>query len=426
MPEDRLLAGIFRHFPWRKARPVRAFFMPIFRWGCRIERAQSVNITPTKTDNSFSRDFEAMSAQPPNGATRRKNTRHPVRWKAAMVFDKGVGKPIIHTQTEDLSLGGAAILSNEKDLMGTTLTLLLAQPAVNGNDAPKMLKARAAVVSTVQKPGETGFRHGLKFFRSPDDGLDALLHHLKDAEPAPAPAASSTPAPAPAAAAAPAGNSASDRLAKMKQMAAAKLAQPAAEDPQEVINKNITDALKRVLPHMKDMVEQLNILAPAFDRGGYNVLGVPEFSGLVWSAGHVDFRTREVGTNKIVWETVNITFTLTGNKQISIKRDYPASDKLKQTLADYRIEFREYETRNSSGVVASVKFDFPCEVKASIMLQGQFNTGKLQLKMRNVERFGLAEFLIDPSAIDDESLGELIAHMLGETPKIGPLLLRGA
>lgn len=365
-----------------------------------------------------------MTGQPPNGTSRRQNPRHPVRWKAAMVFDKSVGKPIIHTQTEDLSLGGAAILSTEKDLMGTTLTLLLAQPALNGTDAPKMLKARAAVVSTVQKPGETGFRHGLKFFRSPDDGLDVLLHHLKDAEPmtTPKPPAS----PAPAAAPAPAGNSASDRLAKLKEMAAAKLAQPVAEDPQDVINKTITDTLKRVLPFMKEMIEQLNILAPAYDRGGYTILGVPEFSGLVWSAGHVDFRTREVAMNKIVWEAVNITFTLTGNKKIGISRDYPASDKLKQTLTDYKIEFREYETRNNSGVVSSVKFDFPCEVKASIMLQGQFNTGKLLLKMRNVERFGMAEYVIDPSAIDDESLGELIAHMLGETPKIGPLLLRGA
>ena len=44
----------------------------------------------------------------------------------------------------------------------------------------------------------------------------------------------------------------------------------------------------------------------------YAILGVPEFSGLVWSAGHVDFRTREVALNKIVWEAVNITFTLTG------------------------------------------------------------------------------------------------------------------
>jgi hypothetical protein len=365
-----------------------------------------------------------MTGLPPNAATRRKNKRHPVRWKAAMVFDKTAGKPIIHTETEDLSLGGAAILSNEKDLMGTTLTLLLAQPPVNGDAAPKMLKARAMVVSTIQKPGDTGFRHGLKFFRNPDDGLDVLLHHLKDA--APAPAASTGAASAAPATATPAGNSASDRLAKLKQMAAAKLAQPIIEDPQEIIYQRITAALKRVHPHMKEMVEQLNILAPAFDRGGYNMVGIPEFTGLVWSGGHVDFRTKEVGPNKIVWEQVAITFTLSGNKKLMIARDYPASDKLKQTLTDNKIEFREYETRNNSGVVMSAKFDFPCEVKASIMLLGQFDTGKLLLKMRNVERFGIAEYSIAPEAVDDESLGELIAHMLGETPKIGPLLLRGA
>lgn len=361
-----------------------------------------------------------------NGVTRRQSRRHPLRWKAAIVFDKAAGKPIVHTQTEDLSLGGAAILSDHADLTGTTLTLLLAQPPISGDSTPKMVKARAMVVSTTQTPGDQGFRHGLKFFRSPDDGLDILLHHLRDAKPAAtdSPPAATPTAPPPAAATA--ATSASSRLALLKQLAQAKLAQPAAEDPQEAINKRLTNTLKHVHQHFKDMVEQLNVLAPAFETGGYNIVGVPEFAGLAWTAGHVDFRTREVAPNTVVWEHVMITYTASGNKKLSISRDYPASEKLKQSLLDNKVEFIEYENRNNRGVVVSSKFDFPCEAKASITLFAQFNTGKILLRMRNVERFGLAEYSIVPEAIDDESLGELIAHMLGETPRIGPLLLRGA
>ena len=37
---------------------------------------------------------------------------------------------------------------------------------------------------------------------------------------------------------------------------------------------------------------------------------------------------------------------------------------------------------------------------------------------------GIIEHTIVPQAVDDESIGELVALMLGETPRIGPLLLR--
>src|SRR3954470_20287588 len=63
---------------------------------------------------------------------RRKSKRYPVKWKAAAVFDKTAGKPILHTETHDLSLGGAAIQSDYGDLTGSTITLLLAQPPRQG------------------------------------------------------------------------------------------------------------------------------------------------------------------------------------------------------------------------------------------------------------------------------------------------------
>ncbi|TAN52710.1 MAG: PilZ domain-containing protein, partial [Betaproteobacteria bacterium] len=91
---------------------------------------------------------------------RRGSSRYPLRWKAAVVFDGPQNKPIVHTQTQDLSVVGAAILSEHGDLTGSLVTLLLAYPARKG-EAPKVLKVRAQVVSTVRTPGMNHYRHGL-------------------------------------------------------------------------------------------------------------------------------------------------------------------------------------------------------------------------------------------------------------------------
>ena len=71
-------------------------------------------------------------------------------------------------------------------------------------------------------------------------------------------------------------------------------------------------------------------------------------------------------------------------------------------------------------------FDFPCEVKASVVLEGNFKTGRIQLKTRNVERFGLFEHQLAPEAITEAALEEFTSFILSETHRIGPLLLRGA
>ena len=135
----------------------------------------------------------------------RKSKRYPVRWKVAVVFDKTGGKPVLHTQTEDLSIGGAAIRSNYGDLTGSLVTLLLAHPVRHSGEVPKMLKISARVVSSVQPPGVSSFRHGLSFVRSNDDGLDILAAFLGAAESA-GPGGAATPA-ASATPSAPAGGS---------------------------------------------------------------------------------------------------------------------------------------------------------------------------------------------------------------------------
>jgi hypothetical protein len=337
---------------------------------------------------------------------RRKSKRYRVRWKAAVVFDQAAGKPILHTETQDLSAGGAAIRSDYGDLTGTHVTLLLAQPGA-AEQTSKMIKVRAKVVSCVATPPRPGFRHGLSFVRSPDDALSALEELLK--------ASSDQPAPPPAPSFSP---DSTQRLNMLKQMAQAKLAEGPKADPRDEANRRVTEALERAYKYLKELAEQLDVLKPKYTNKGYTIPNVPEFSGLAWESGSVDL---QAGPSRRP-ERVSLHYRITGQKHVRATREFPRSEKVKQMLVEHKIEYHAKDQRNAKGSLESTTFLFDCEIKASLTLEGRYDSGKLLLKTRNVEHFGALEQLISPEAVTAESLEELAGFILGEVNRLGPRL----
>lgn len=344
---------------------------------------------------------------------RRKNKRFPVRWKTAVVFEKPHGKPTLHTQTVDLSTGGAAIVTEHGDIAGATVTLLLAQPPRDGAASSRMLKVRAEVVSCVETKQKNGYRHGLRFLRAPDDGLDALEDLLRVA------------ADAVHAAAAPASAAPTSRLARLKELAQAKLAEPAKVDPQEEINEKITSALFRAYEYLKALAEQLDVVRPPYPKG-YAIVGLPEFTGLTWKSGRADFRTREVGKDKKVWEQVSFNILLSADRKIKVQRESPATERVQRALDDHRIRYHAAETRNERGSVKHTTFTIDCDVSALLVFEGDFETGRIKLRLRDIERWGSSEYMLYPDAITEAALEEFAGVLLGETHKVGPLILAEA
>lgn len=352
---------------------------------------------------------------------RRQRSRHPLRWKAAIAFDTAQDRPVVHTQTQDLSASGAAMFSEYGDLTGTDVTLLLACPPRKDGEAPKVLKVRARVVSTARTPGMSKYRHGLSFIRSSDDGLDVLAEMLKSIA---AEAPRGKPATA-APAAIPALSATGNRLAQLKQLAQAKLAEGKTNAPKIATNDHISDALKRSFLYLKDLAVHLNVVQPEYPKG-YAIAGIPEFNGLTWGAGHTEFHTREMSPSIKLYDRVSLRFVLSGKKQIRVDREYPASEKLRQLLTDSKIEFATHEARNARGAIERSTFVFPCKIVASVLLSGQFDTGKLLLRTSNVSGFGAMEQILAPEAVTGESLDEFAGFILSETGRLGPLLLRNA
>lgn len=350
---------------------------------------------------------------------RRRSSRYPLRWKAAVIFDTERRKPVVHTQTQDLSVIGAAIFSDHGDLTGAVVTLLLAYPARHAAETPKVLKVKAQVVSSVKTPGMLHFRHGLSFIRSPDDGVDDLEEILR-AMPGGAPQGKPSLADATASRDALATGG---LLAQLRRRAQARQAEGATVELQDEIDASVSGALETVYRYLKAVVEQLNVIRPEYPKG-YAIHGVPEFTGLSWEEGRADFHMKEVTPILKLYDRVSLRFRLQGGKQIRVSRDYPASEKLKQWLTDCNIEFHEQVAWNKRGSIESTTFVFPCEVKGSVLLFGQYDMGKLLLRTRNVAGYGATEYLLAPEAISEASLDELAEMILVERNRPGPLLLR--
>jgi hypothetical protein len=346
----------------------------------------------------------AYQAQP------RRSKRYPVHWKAAVVFDHSAGRPILHTQTCDLSAGGGAIRTEYGDLTGSLVTLLLAQPPARAGEQPRMLKIPARVVSSVRTPGDAGYRHGLSFLRSAGDRLDGLEDLLKSVAPEDVPAVG--------------------RLAALKHAAQAKLAaesEAAKADPREERERRLSEAVHRAYLYFKELVEQLDVLKPAYPSKGYAVPGLPEFGEFAWDAGKLDLRTREISPLEKVFTRVILDFRLIGREPIlKLTREYPACERLKQMLKDYGLEFSSYDTRNANGAIVTSTFSIAAKVVARVDVEGDGDAGKLILRMRNVERFGTMEYVVAPEAVTPASLEELAGCILGETGRVGPLLLQAA
>jgi hypothetical protein len=358
---------------------------------------------------------------------RRKFKRHPVRWKAAVVFNSADGKPILHTQTLDLSAGGAAIHSDYADLTGSVVTLLLAQPVSQDGQAPKMLKMKAQVVSSVHSPAASGFRHGLSFVPSKDDDLGAFAKLLATVGvmPAAAEPALAAPAAAPAAPETPAAPTGGGLLAQLKRAAEAKLAQEKQPVQRDEINARVSAALERAYRYLKNLTEQLIAVKPPYAKE-YSLVGMPKLDGLRWEDCRIDFRTREISATKRLFEYVTLNYRLSSGKELRVTRESPADAKLSQLLFDTGVAFTTEEERNQRGSVVKTTFVVPCAVKASLQLLGNFETGKLLLKVRNVEHFGVLEHVVAPESVTDESLDELAHFILGESRQLGPLLLKNA
>jgi len=213
-------------------------------------------------------------------------------------------------------------------------------------------------------------------------------------------------------------------LARLREAALAKQRVDQKPVQKEQFIALVSGAVEKTYRNLEEVVTLLNSVKPAYAKT-YTFHGLPNFDDLKWASVHLDFRTRELSPTSKVFEEVTLHYHLAAKKVLSVVREIPADEKLKRMLEDAGIEFSTQQERNNRGALVGTKFVMPCEVKAVLQLVGNFETGKLMLKLRNVQHFGTAEYVFSAEAVTKESLHELSQFILGETKQIGSLLQKG-
>ena len=216
----------------------------------------------------------------------------------------------------------------------------------------------------------------------------------------------------------------SSLLASLKQQALAKQQSENQKSSQrEAVLQRIHSALGMAYQYLNDLVQQLNILKPPYAKA-YSFFGAADFEGMTWQEGRADFRMQETSSDNRLYDQVTLRYRLASQKQFSVARENPALEKLRKALFDYNITFAVDEARNERGHIERATFTFPCEIKAGLLLAGNYETGKLLLRTRHVERFGIMEYQLQPESINQEALDQLAHLILGESNRVSQLFER--
>lgn len=217
---------------------------------------------------------------------------------------------------------------------------------------------------------------------------------------------------------------ASSLLDNLKQQALAKQQSENQKSSQrDEVLQRIHSALGMAYQYLDDLVQQLNILKPPYAKV-YSFFGAADFDGMAWQEGRADFRMQETSSDNRLYDQVTLRYRLASQKQFRVTRENPALEKLRKALFDYNIAFTVDEGRNERGHIERATFTFPCEIKAGLMLAGNYETGKLLLRTRHIERFGIMEYQLQPEAINQDSLDQIAQLILGESNRVSQLFER--
>lgn len=215
-------------------------------------------------------------------------------------------------------------------------------------------------------------------------------------------------------------------LARLKQTAQS--VQQVAEQRdavQEATAQRLSSSLGAVFQYLDDLIKQLNIIKPEIPKE-FIFPGNIVFAGMRWVEGAADFRMVPTATEDRLYESLTARIRIASPKRLVVERDAIGVEPLRKLLHDYNIAFQVEEKQNVRKMIESARFTFPCEIKAGFIIRADYEAGNLLLRTRNIERFGMMEFRLQPGDLNPETLDELTKLFLGEKSRFLQIFRRSA
>lgn len=187
----------------------------------------------------------------------------------------------------------------------------------------------------------------------------------------------------------------------------------------------ISETLQSTFQYLRELCEQINILKPPYPLS-YNLLGLVNLDGLSWQEGRADFRLVAEAKEERLLDQVTLRFRLASGQQLRVERENPAHQAFRTALIEANIAYKEEEFRNQKSHIERAVYTFPCEVKAGLVFAADYTAGDIRLLVRNIRRFGAAEYRLPFEALNQTAFEEIAHLVLGEESNIDKIFRRVA
>jgi DNA-directed RNA polymerase subunit RPC12/RpoP len=212
-------------------------------------------------------------------------------------------------------------------------------------------------------------------------------------------------------------DSGSSLLIRLKQQAAEKLASEAKQTGlQQQQKAALSKALSNAYSYLCDFTKQVNVLKPEYP-GAYILSDLAKFDALTWKEGFTDYRLVPGATDDRLLERVTLSYSLTGKDPIIVEREPPRIELFARSLHENGLAADVTEFKNNLGRVARTRFAIKREVRASLLLVGDYATGDMRLRIVNVQRLGSEDYRIPADELTQSALEEVALLVLGASKK---------
>ncbi len=175
---------------------------------------------------------------------------------------------------------------------------------------------------------------------------------------------------------------------------------------------SVDRALRKTFQYMYELFKQLNVVKPACALT-YDLLTVGKIDGLSQSDYRIEFRTSQ-RDNKEHYENLAITFKRGKPEQLTVRRDAENIERFRDLLWQNNMRFTSEPFRNERRVIVNEVFKIECTVICGAEIVGDYESGAIRFKLKNIEDFGPTVYSLEPDTVNDQSLEELAKLFIGK------------
>ena len=181
-------------------------------------------------------------------------------------------------------------------------------------------------------------------------------------------------------------------------------------------------SLRNTFQYLNEMFKHLNVVKPPCPIT-YDLATVGPLSGLIQSDYRIEYRTSE-RYDAEHYEYLVVILKRAKPEKMRASREGPEIERFRDVLWQNNMRFSSDVFRNDRRVVTAEVFSIECEVVCGVDIIGNYETGLIDFKFKNMTEFGHATYRVPAAALKEEALEELAKLLVGSPSDFRKFQLR--